>query len=146
MAEKVGVAPSSPRIAGRQQQRPNTPAVDPKEYYRVNVAVPLLDHIILELDDQFSGLALRVSKLLGLVPSVIQESQVTAQQLTDLVDLYQDDLPSPQLFSSEFQKWKIMVQNGQIAADPCASSLKACDPDDLPNLTLGARDFSRPAS
>ena len=125
MAEKVGVAPSSPRIAGRQQHRPNTPAVDPKEYYRVNVAVPFLDHIISELDDQFSGLALRVSKLLGLVPSVIQESLVTAQQLTDLVDLKQDDLPSPQLFSSEFQRWKIMVQNGQIAADLCASSLMA---------------------
>ena len=39
--------------------------------------------------------------LLGLVPSVIRESQVNVQQLTDLVVLYQDDLPSPQLFSSE---------------------------------------------
>ena len=25
-----------------------------------------------------------------------------------------------------------MVQNGRIAADSCASSLKACDPDDFP--------------
>ena len=55
---------------------------------------------------------------------------------TDLVDLYKDDLPSPQLFSSEFQRWKIMVQNGRIAADSCASSLKACDPDDFPNLYM----------
>ncbi|XP_073231796.1 52 kDa repressor of the inhibitor of the protein kinase-like [Porites lutea] len=104
--------------------------------FRVNVAVPFFDHIISELDDQFSSLTLRVSKLLGLVPSVIQESRVTAQQLTDLVDLYKDDLPSPQLFSSEFQRWKIMVQNGRIAADSCASSLKACDPDDFPNLYM----------
>ena len=136
MAEKVGVAPTAPRIAERQQHRANAPAVDPKEHYRVNVAVPFFDHIILELDDQFSSLTLRVSKLLGLVPSVIQESRVTAQQLTDLVDLYKDDLPSPQLFSSEFQRWKIMVQNGRIAADSCASSLKACDPDDFPNLYM----------
>ena len=70
------------------------------------------------------------------MPSVIQESRVTAQQLTELVDLYKDDLPSPQLFSSEFQRWKIMVQNGRIAADSCASSLKACDPDDFPNLYM----------
>ena len=76
---------------------------------------------------------LRVSKLLGLVASVIKESQVNVQQLTDLVDRYQDDLPSPQLFSSEFQRWKIMVQDG-IVADSCASSLKECDPDDFPNL------------
>ena len=79
MAEKVGFAPSSPRIAGRQQHSPNTPAIDPKEYFRVKVALPFLDHIISELDDQFPSLALRVSKLLGLVPCVIQESQVTAQ-------------------------------------------------------------------
>ena len=136
MAEKVGVAPTAPRIAERQQHRANAPAVDPKEHYRVNVAVPFFDHIISELKDQFSSLTLRVSKLLGLVPSVIQESRVTAQQLTDLVDLYKDDLPSPQLFSSEFQRWKIMVQNGRIAADSCASSLKACDPDDFPNLYI----------
>ncbi|KAM7430177.1 hypothetical protein ABFA07_019069 [Porites harrisoni] len=136
MAEKVGVAPTAPRIAERQRHHANAPAVDPKEHYRVNVAVPFFDHIISELDDQFSSLTLRVSKLLGLVPSVIQESRVTAQQLTDLVDLYKDDLPSPQLFSSEFRRWKIMVQNGRIAADSCASSLKACDPDDFPNLYM----------
>ena len=136
MAEKVGVAPTAPRIAERQRHRANAPAADPKEHYRVNVAVPFFDHIISELDDQFSSLTLRVSKLLGLVPSVIQESRVTAQQLTGLVDLYKDDLPSPQLFSSEFQRWKIMVQNGRIAADSCASSLKACDPDDFPNLYM----------
>ena len=29
-----------------------------------------------------------------------------------------------------------MVQNGGIAADLCASSLKACDPDDFPNLYM----------
>ena len=29
-----------------------------------------------------------------------------------------------------------MVQNGRIAADSCASSLKACDRDDFPNLYM----------
>ena len=29
-----------------------------------------------------------------------------------------------------------MVQNGRIAADSCASSLQACDPDDFPNLYM----------
>ena len=50
---------------------------------------------------------MRVSNLLGLVPSVIQESQITAPQLTDLGDLYKDDLPSPQLFFAEFERWKM---------------------------------------
>ena len=79
MAENVGIVPTAPRTTGRQLHHANAPAVDPKEYYRVNIAVPFLDHIISELDGQFSGLTMRVSKLLGLVPSVIQESQITAQ-------------------------------------------------------------------
>ena len=78
-----------------------------------------------------------VSKLLGLVPSVIQESQITAQQLTDLVDLYKDDLPSPQLFFAEFvERWKMKMQARIITADSCAASLKAYDPDDFPNLYI----------
>ena len=71
---------------------------------------------------------MRVSKLLGLVPSVIQESQITAQQLTDLVDLYKDDLPLPQLFFAEFERWKMKVQVRIITTDLCAVSLKACGP------------------
>ena len=35
-----------------------------------------------------------------------------------------------------FQRWKIMVQDGRIVADSCATSLKACDPDDFPNLYM----------
>ena len=79
---------------------------------------------------------MRVSKLLGLVLSVIQESQITAQQLTDLGDLYKDDLPSPQLFFAEFERWKMKVQARIITPDSCAASLKACDPDDFPNLYI----------
>lgn len=139
MAEKVGIVATAPRTTGRQLHRANAPAVDPKEYYHVNIAVPFLDHIISELDGQFSGLTMRVSKLLGLVPSVIQESQITAQQLNDLVDLYKDDLPSPQLFFAEFQRWKIKVQAGIITADSCAASLRACDPDDSLTCTFFSR-------
>ena len=79
---------------------------------------------------------MKVSKLLGLVPSVIQESQITAQQLTDLVVLYKDDLSSPQLFFAEFERWKMKMQGRIITADSCAASLKACDPDDFSNLYI----------
>ena len=65
---------------------------------------------------------MRVSKPLGLVP-------------IDLVDLYKDDLPSPQLFFAEFERWRMKVQARIITADSCAASLKACDPDDFPLIS-----------
>ena len=78
----------------------------------------------------------RVSKLLGLVPSVTQESQINAQQLTNLVDQYKDYLPSRQLFFAEFERWKMKVQARIITADSCAASLRACDLHDFPNLYI----------
>ena len=44
-----------PRTAGRQRRRANAPADEVQESYRPNIAVPFLDHIITELDEQFSG-------------------------------------------------------------------------------------------
>ena len=56
MAEKVGTDPSKPRSVGRQQHRSNAPADTIQQYYTRNVAIPFLDHVVSELDMQFSGM------------------------------------------------------------------------------------------
>ena len=50
----VGVEQSAPRLAGRQQHRQNTPASTAADYYKLNLTIPLLDHMISELDERFS--------------------------------------------------------------------------------------------
>ena len=55
MAAKVGVAPTAPRVAGRQRHHDNAPAPTAKEYYRISVAAPFLDHIILQLGECFDA-------------------------------------------------------------------------------------------
>ena len=55
MAAKVGVVPTAPIVAGRQRHRTNAPAPTAKEYYRINVAAPFLDHIILQLGERFDA-------------------------------------------------------------------------------------------
>ena len=55
MAEKIGITPSMPRIAKRQQHRSNTPATSACDYYRINTAVPFLDHLTSDLEAQFSS-------------------------------------------------------------------------------------------
>ena len=46
----VGIEESVPRLAGRQQHRKNVPADTMKDYYKRNLTIPLLYHIISELD------------------------------------------------------------------------------------------------
>ena len=62
---QVGVEPSLPRIARRQQHSSSTPVPEcdcsercicaVKGYHIRNTVIPLLDHIIVELDTRFSG-------------------------------------------------------------------------------------------
>ena len=79
MARNVNVDPTMPRVAGRQIHLCNAPADlacsrlrdsrvrwiekrqtqatadNPEQYYQRNVAVPLINHLKAELDEQFSG-------------------------------------------------------------------------------------------
>ena len=45
----------------------------------------------------------KASSLLGLLPSVMMENDVS---IDDVVDLYDDDLPSPELIEEEVFRWK----------------------------------------
>ena len=90
LADKVGSIPCMPRIAIiRQQHRSYETAESVFDYFKKNAAI---DHIISDLDEQFSSLAITASSLLGLVPTVICTKQV---DITTALELYHEDLPSP---------------------------------------------------
>ena len=71
------MAPTAPRVADRQRNRANAPAPTAKEYYRINMAAPFLDHIILQLGERFT---VQASRLLALVPSIMNENQTKSQE------------------------------------------------------------------
>ena len=101
MAEKVGTAAEMPRLTPRQQHRSNAEAQTPREYFQRNVAIPLLDHIIMCIEEQFSPSAKVATSLLGLVPSVLCSRNVN---LNAAVNTYTDDLSSPELFVMELTR------------------------------------------
>ena len=122
-----------PRQAQRQLHRSNAPAVSVVDYYWKNVAVPFLDHIISNLDERFSSLTVTASSLLGLVPSVIctKEPDISAA-----IQMYRQDLPSPELIPSEILRWKMRFQAMPPDERPSTPSgaLKECNPTYFPNI------------
>ncbi len=54
MCNKVATTPSIPRICGRQHHRASLPASNPSEYFRRTITVPILNHLLSELDKRFS--------------------------------------------------------------------------------------------
>jgi hypothetical protein len=132
MAVAVNVQPSKPRSCGRQMNRPNVVTTTVEQWYKVNVAIPFVDHIITDLESRFSPLAKRASSLLFLVPSVL--CTCTEVDFSSVVEMYSSDLPSPELFDQEVGRWKHLFMNSTKRPDICADALKACDSSFFPNI------------
>ena len=54
LADKIGTTVSVPRITGRQEHMNNAPSANLESHYRVNVAKPLIDHLLEEMSSRFS--------------------------------------------------------------------------------------------
>ena len=132
MAADMNIEPAKPHTAGRQKNRANAPSDSIQEYYLRNMAFPFLDHIVSELQGQFS-MSVGALKLLGLVPSVLGSENVKVDISEAVVQLYKADLPSIELVDQEVRRWKFKWQ-GQSANVPetCAQGIKKCDELDFP--------------
>ena len=73
MCASFGIQPSLPRLCGCQRHRSNTPAQEPSEYYSRTITVPILDHLLSDLDTDFSSYTSANSSIYGLflLPSVL---------------------------------------------------------------------------
>lgn len=135
MANKVGTVVEMPRIASKQQHRSNAPASSPREYYQRNVAIPVLDHIIACIDQQFSPSAIIATSLLGLVPNVLCSKDV---ELDAAINKYEADLPSPELFQMELKCWKsrYLSMPSDLRPKSPAEAIKDCDSTSFPNISV----------
>ena len=51
-----------------------------------------------------------------------------------VIDMYRDDLPSPQLLPAKFGGWRIEYAEEEELLCSCTTALKQCDEDEFPNL------------
>ena len=89
MCSEVGVVPDLPRRCGLQTHRPNTPGDSPSTYCCRTISIPLLDHLISEMDSHFSSH--QQTALLGfyVVPSIMLKSwrEECSQHLSGLAEM-----------------------------------------------------------
>lgn len=134
MSEAVGQTPQMPRIVQRQIHKSNVRATTPEEYYLKKLAIPFLDNV--NMETQFSELSTKCMKLFVLVPSIVCEKNMTVSYLRDVLDLYENDLPSPELIEEEFLSWKLKFQKMAPGERPasCRSAIKHCAKEHFPNI------------
>ena len=120
-----------PTIHTRQAHRSNISADSPEAYYRRNIMIPFLDHILSEMRHRFGEVHHTKIKLLGLIPSIVVDYDAAS---IDAVG--RADLPSPQMLSTEFSCWKSKFASMTSGKRPCSlhSALQHCNSDAFPNI------------
>ena len=141
LAASIDVEESSPRLAGRQTHRSSIQATSAKDYYRLNLTIPFLDHTIIELetrfDSQSSSLVIEFAQLL---PAKIRANfSLTPHKFPKVMELYEDGLPSPRTFDTELDmwvsKWRTDLNKSLAESLSCPiDALLHTDPDYFPNV------------
>ena len=70
LATKVDVVPCVPRTAAYQQHRDNVEHSSAEKYYRRTIVLPLLDHLVQQMEMRFAKSQVLVARLVNLVPSI----------------------------------------------------------------------------
>ena len=98
-----GITLSVPRTVQCQQHRSNTPATSPPDYWRLNVYIPFIDHIISELDDRLCAPLPRL-KAQYLVPSRLH--QLTDEIWEEIKTEYAPMWPDTDNADAELAVWR----------------------------------------
>ncbi|XP_052771191.1 52 kDa repressor of the inhibitor of the protein kinase-like [Mya arenaria] len=117
LAQQVGVEPSIPRNAKRQENRPNAPAATPSDFWRRNMYKKFVDHLITELRDRLLVPHGRF-RAQYLIPNQVGELEnETVQQIfTEFEADINGDIDQ---FCNEVRRWK--------------TRWRAVTPKDVPN-------------
>ena len=137
LSEKINITETMPRVVGTQVHRSNTPAESVSDYYKRTITIPLLDHLMCELDYRFdsskteaifNGFVIVSAKLIAIVQQ--PEKGHWEEKFSLFSNFIRDDLPNALSLDSELDRWEIYWII-------CKESL----PDNVPN-TLKSIKFS----
>ena len=143
IAHSVGVDESMPRLASRQQHRQNIQAQNISDYFRLNLTIPLLDHLMNELSSRFNNTSSQATiEFFNLLPSSIGTASQTAlskDDLKNIVQLYEDDLPCLLSLDAELDlwlhHWKAEPELASELNTP-GKTLQYADKDFYPNISV----------
>ena len=136
LAALVEIQPSQPRRALHQQQRPNAAAANPSDFWKRNMYLPFIDHLVTELENRLLQGSDRF-KAQFLLPSKV--ANLTDDNARDIYAAFQPDLPDDEMtFVREARRWKVRWENvnQQDPIDCLAETLATTNRDLYPNMSV----------
>ena len=121
----------------------NVPANTPCEYYCCCISIPVLDHLLSEMESRFSSHQQTALLGLSIVPSALVSlptEEYTTKSM-QLAKMYNADLPSPDCVESELHCWQLKWQqqfreNGSASLPSTPSSTLCQITSMYPNIKI----------
>lgn len=135
LSEKLGIVEAIPRKTSIQRNRSNIPSSSPIDHYKKSVAIPLLDSLIIQMQDRFSDEDRHARHLLYLVPSIIVNNTQELSEAAKGMLFWENDLPFPKSLGNELRRWQTMWQSAEKELpNNLLLALCAIDEDTFPNI------------
>jgi hypothetical protein len=138
LANNVKVEDELDRICRKQTARENYPADTARDYYRVMLTVPILDHLIEQMEFRFPSKMCNIYNGFYIIPNnflCCKEVDWKAQFMK-FVDAYSDDMPSYHRIHAELSLWETSWKENfdKIRYDSIADTLQHCNELAFPNI------------
>lgn len=127
IARKVGIEESKPRLCSRQKNRENYETESTADYYRVSLAIPLVELVESELKRRFQGDQGIVFDGLYIIPHIMISNPNWKDHFKKFLNFYKDDFEEVSLSSidGELALWEQYWKNSMASLpDSVSATLK----------------------
>ena len=145
-AEKVDISQANiikPRTCSRQIYQSNQPVQNTKEYFRVSLTIPFLDHVSADLEYRFPGDELTQYRGLHIIPYVmLNESSDWKKEFMVFANYYYEDFPNFNGLDAELDLWFNFWDCAKFKnnlPDSVSVTLKRVDSLAFPNIHLALK-------
>jgi hypothetical protein len=138
LANSVKVKEKVPRICTVQTTRENYPVSTGRDYYRVKLTIPLLDHLIEQIEFRFPSEMCNLYNGFYIIPGIFLMCKDVdwKTEFMKFVSAYKDDMPNYRSMHAELGLWETNWKQGfeQVIYDSVADTLRNCNELAFPNI------------
>ena len=141
LAAGCEIEPSVPRISAIQHNRANVPAVTPQQYWYRALYLPLVDHLVQELNDRLLN---HNDRFLGQYLIPMQLGSLNRETTNKIYNVYSNDLSHRVAFDNEIVRWKARWALAEGEKPNNLEDTLSCTSEDLYPNVAPCLPFSSP--
>uniref|UniRef100_UPI003AAAFAFF THAP domain containing 12a n=1 Tax=Centroberyx gerrardi TaxID=166262 RepID=UPI003AAAFAFF len=136
LAAAMEIPGKVPRSFLRKHRSEPGTAIRPESYYKEHLSVPVVTHVIREMNELFCENHLKALRCLSLVPAIMEQNKSTEPE-EENVQMYKNDIPNAGTLPAELHCWWVKWSHrgkGDSVPSTLHETLQLADVKFFPNM------------